>query len=63
LSIGITLAITAYFIYEIWQLDVKTKILNEEDNQGCIEDTTMSFVDPENDRKVCKFQHSIQELK
>jgi hypothetical protein len=41
LSVGIILAITAYFIYEIWQLDVKTKLFYEEDNQGCMEDTTM----------------------
>jgi hypothetical protein len=50
LYVGIILAITAYFIYEIWQLDVKAK----EDNQGCMEDTTMGFVNPENSRKVCK---------
>ena len=27
-SVWIILAITAYFNYEIWQLDVKTKFLN-----------------------------------
>jgi hypothetical protein len=37
----------------------QNKFLYEEDNQGCIEDTTMGFVDPENARKVCKLEHSI----
>jgi hypothetical protein len=52
-----------FYICKIWQLDVNTKFFYEEDNQGCMEDTTLGFVDPENARNVCKLQRSIQELK
>ena len=53
-SIRILLAITAYYDYEIWQMDVKTAFLNG----NLLEDVYMTqlegFASPENSGKVCK---------
>ena len=53
-SIRILLAITVYYDYEIWQMDVKTAFLNG----NLIEDVYMTqpegFVNPESSHKVCK---------
>ena len=53
-SIRILLAISAYYDYEIWQMDVKTAFLNG----NLLEDVYMTqskgFVSPENSRKVYK---------
>ncbi|KAJ9566025.1 LOW QUALITY PROTEIN: hypothetical protein OSB04_001991 [Centaurea solstitialis] len=58
-SIRILLAISTYFNYEIWQMDVKTVFLNGK----LIEDVYMlqpdGFVDPKNPNKVCKLLKSI----
>ncbi|KAJ9563088.1 hypothetical protein OSB04_008248 [Centaurea solstitialis] len=62
-SIRILMAISAYFDYEIWQMDVKTAFLNGK----LIEDVYMQqpegFVDPKNPNKVCKLLKSIYGLK
>ncbi|PKI39011.1 hypothetical protein CRG98_040609 [Punica granatum] len=53
-SIRILLAITAYYDYEIWQMDVKTAFLNGR----LLEDVYMTqpegFVDPQSAGKVCE---------
>ena len=53
-SIRILLAITTYYDYEIWQMDVKTTFLNK----NLLEDVYMTqpegFVNPKNVGKVCK---------
>ena len=58
-SIRILLAITAYYDYEIWQMDVKRAFLNG----NLLEDVYMTqpegFVNPKNSGKVCKLQRSI----
>ena len=62
-SIMILLSITAHMDYEIWQMDVKTAFLN-----GSLEET-IYIVQPEGfiakgqEKKVCKLQKSIYELK
>ncbi|KAJ9552008.1 hypothetical protein OSB04_016053 [Centaurea solstitialis] len=61
-SIRILMAISAYFNYEIWQMDVKTAFLN-----GKLEDVYMEqpegFIDTKNPNKVCKLLKSIYGLK
>ncbi|KAJ9536811.1 hypothetical protein OSB04_un000035 [Centaurea solstitialis] len=62
-SIRILMDISAYFNYEIWQMDVKTAFLNGK----LIEDIYMGqpegFEDPKNPNKVCKLLKSIYGLK
>ena len=62
-SIRILLAVTAYYDYEIWQMDVKTTFLNG----NLLEDVYMTqpegFVNPKNSEKLCKLQRSIYGLK
>ncbi|RVX12712.1 Retrovirus-related Pol polyprotein from transposon TNT 1-94 [Vitis vinifera] len=62
-SIRILLSITAYYDYEIWQMDVKTAFLN-----GHLEETIYmvqpeGFVIKDQEQKVCKLQRSIYGLK
>nr|GFC97391.1 retrotransposon protein, putative, Ty1-copia subclass [Tanacetum cinerariifolium] len=61
-AIRILIAITAYYDYEIWQMDVKTAFLD-----GCLyEDIYMEqpegYVDPKYLNRVCKLQRSIYGL-
>ena len=61
-SVRIMLAITAFYDYEIWQMDVKTAFLN-----GFLEEQLYmmqpeGFVDPKGANKVCKLQRSIYGL-
>ena len=59
--VRIMLAITAFYDYEIWQMDVKTAFLN-----GFLKELYMiqqkGFVDPKGANKVCKLQRSIYGL-
>ena len=62
-STRILLAITAYYDYDIWKMDVKTAFLNG----NLLEDVYMTqpegFVDPKYPDRVCKLQRSINGLK
>ena len=58
-SVRITLAVAAYFDYEIWQMDVKTAFLNGNFTEDVYMIQPEGFVDPENASKVCKLQKSI----
>ena len=56
------LAITPFYDYEIWQMDVKTAFLN-----GFLEEELYmmqpeGFIDPKDANKVCKLQQSIYGL-
>jgi hypothetical protein len=62
-SIRIILAITAYFDYEIWQMDVKIAFLNGKLTEDVYMTQPKGFVDPTNAEKVCKLQKSIYGLK
>ena len=61
-SIRILMAISAYFNYEIWQMDVKTAFLNGKLKEDVYMVQPDGFADPENPNKVCKLLKSIYEL-
>ncbi|GJX33121.1 retrotransposon protein, putative, ty1-copia subclass [Tanacetum coccineum] len=62
-AIWILIAITAFYDYEIWQMDVKTAFLNGYLNEDIYMVQPKGFVDPNHPRKVCKLQRSIYGLK
>ncbi|KAJ9552498.1 hypothetical protein OSB04_016543 [Centaurea solstitialis] len=62
-SIRILMAISAYFNYEIWQMDVKTAFLNEKLTEDVYMEQPEGFEDPKNPNKVCKLLKSIYGLK
>ncbi|KAJ9544171.1 hypothetical protein OSB04_023878 [Centaurea solstitialis] len=62
-SIRILMAISAYFNYEIWQMDVKTAFLNGKLTEDVYMQQPEGFVDPKNPNKVCKLLKSIYGLK
>ncbi|KAJ9538856.1 hypothetical protein OSB04_031589 [Centaurea solstitialis] len=62
-SIRILMAISAYFNYEIWQMDVKTAFLNGKLTKDVYMEQPEGFEDPKNPNKVCKLLKSIYGLK
>ncbi|KAJ9544634.1 hypothetical protein OSB04_024341 [Centaurea solstitialis] len=62
-SIRILMAISAYFNYEIWQMDVKKAFLNGKLTEDVYMQQPEGFVDPKNPNKVCKLLKSIYGLK
>ncbi|KAJ9564284.1 hypothetical protein OSB04_000250 [Centaurea solstitialis] len=62
-SIRILMAISAYFNYEIWQMDVKTAFLNGKLTEDVYMEQPEGFEDPKNPNKVCKLLKSIYRLK
>ncbi|KAJ9561918.1 hypothetical protein OSB04_007078 [Centaurea solstitialis] len=62
-SIRILMAISAYFNYEIWQMDVKTAFLNGKLTEDVYMEQPEGFEDPKNPNKVCKLLKSIYGLK
>ncbi|KAJ9556017.1 hypothetical protein OSB04_010631 [Centaurea solstitialis] len=62
-SIWILMAISAYFNYEIWQMDVKTAFLNGKLTKDVYMQQPEGFVDPKNPNKICKLPKSIYGLK
>jgi hypothetical protein len=62
-SVQILLAITAYFDYQIWQMDVKMAFLNENLTKDVYMTQPKGFVDPKHAGKKCKLQNSIYGLK
>nr|ABA97705.1 retrotransposon protein, putative, Ty1-copia subclass [Oryza sativa Japonica Group] len=62
-SIRIVLTIAAYFDYEIWQMDVKTALLNGNLDEDVYMTQPKGFVDPQSAKKICKLQKSIYGLK
>ncbi|GJX80899.1 retrotransposon protein, putative, ty1-copia subclass [Tanacetum coccineum] len=61
-AIRILISITAYYDYEIWQMDVKTAFLNSYLDEDIYMVQPKGFVDPNHSRKVCKLQRSIYGL-
>ena len=53
------LAISAFYDYEIWQMDVKTAFLNGFLTKELYMLQLEGFVDPKGANKVCKLQQSI----
>ncbi|GJX38770.1 retrotransposon protein, putative, ty1-copia subclass [Tanacetum coccineum] len=62
-AIRILISIAAFYIYEIWQMDVKTAFLNGYLDEDIYMVQPEGFVDPNHPRKVCKLQRSIYGLK
>ncbi|KAJ9566348.1 hypothetical protein OSB04_002314 [Centaurea solstitialis] len=62
-SIRILMAISAYFNYEIWKIDVKTAFLNGKLTEDVYMEQPGGFEDPKNPNKVCKLLKSIYGLK
>ncbi|GKB78782.1 retrotransposon protein, putative, ty1-copia subclass [Tanacetum coccineum] len=62
-AIRILISITAFYDYEIWQMDVKTTFLNGYLDEDIYMVQPEGFVDPIHPRKVCKLQRSIYGLK
>ncbi|KAJ9543849.1 hypothetical protein OSB04_023556 [Centaurea solstitialis] len=62
-SIRILMAISAYFNYEIWQMDVKTAFLNGKLTEDVYMEQPEGFIGPKNPNKVCKLLKSIYGLK
>jgi hypothetical protein len=62
-SVRILLAITAYFDYGIWQMDVKTAFHNGNLTEDVYMTQPEGFVDPKHAGKICKLQKFIYGLK
>ncbi|KAJ9566883.1 hypothetical protein OSB04_002849, partial [Centaurea solstitialis] len=62
-SIRILMAISVYFNYEIWQMNVKTAFLNGKLTEDVYMEQPEGFEDPKNPNKVCKLLQSIYGLK
>ncbi|GJR43573.1 putative RNA-directed DNA polymerase [Tanacetum coccineum] len=62
-AIRILIAITVYYDYEIWQMDVKTAFLNSRLNEDVYMVQPEGFVNPKHTGRVCKLQRSIYGLK
>ena len=56
------LAIAAFYVYEIWQMDVKTAFLNGFLKEELYMMQPEGFVNPKGANKVCKLQRSIYGL-
>nr|GFB23176.1 retrotransposon protein, putative, Ty1-copia subclass [Tanacetum cinerariifolium] len=62
-AIRILIAITTYYDYEIWQMDVKTAFLNGRLDEDIYMEQPEGYVDPKYPNRVCKLQRSIYGLK
>ena len=62
-SIRILLAVAAHYDYEIWQMDVKTTLLNGILEEDVYMTQPQGFIDPKVAKKVCKLHRSIYGLK
>ncbi|GJV35067.1 putative reverse transcriptase domain-containing protein [Tanacetum coccineum] len=62
-AIRTLLAISAFYDYEIWQMDVKTSFLNGYLSEDVYMVQPKCFVDPKHPNKVCKLQRPIYGLK
>ncbi|GKB65204.1 retrotransposon protein, putative, ty1-copia subclass [Tanacetum coccineum] len=62
-AIRIVIAITAFYDYEIWQMDVKTGFLNGYLNEEVYMEQPEGFVSQKYLNRVCKLKHSIYGLK
>ncbi|KAL0448696.1 UNVERIFIED_CONTAM: Retrovirus-related Pol polyprotein from transposon RE2 [Sesamum latifolium] len=62
-SIRILLAISAYYDYEIWQMDVKKAFLNGFIEEEIYMDQSVGFISIEEEQKFCCLHRSIYGLK
>ena len=62
-SICTLLTVAAYYKYKIWQMDVKTVLLNGYLEKDIYMEQPMDFTSGDGDHRVCKLQRSIYGLK
>ncbi|KAL0287274.1 UNVERIFIED_CONTAM: Retrovirus-related Pol polyprotein from transposon RE1 [Sesamum radiatum] len=62
-SIRILLAITAWYDYEIWQMNIKTTSLNSYVEEDIFMDQSEGFTSIGEEQKICHLQRSIYGLK
>nr|GEU36398.1 hypothetical protein [Tanacetum cinerariifolium] len=62
-SIRILIAISAFYDYDIWKMDVKTAFLNGHLSEDVYMVQPEGFIDLKHPNKVCKLQRSIYGLK
>nr|GEV14718.1 hypothetical protein [Tanacetum cinerariifolium] len=62
-AIRILIAISAYYDYDIWKMDVTTAFLNDFLGEEIYMEQPEGFIDPSHHKKVCKLQKSIYGLK
>nr|GEV74566.1 retrotransposon protein, putative, Ty1-copia subclass [Tanacetum cinerariifolium] len=62
-AIRIFIAITAFYDYEIWQMDVKIAFLNGYFSEKVYMEQPEGFVNPAHPNRVCKLKRSIYGLK
>ncbi|GKC19693.1 retrotransposon protein, putative, ty1-copia subclass [Tanacetum coccineum] len=62
-AIRILIVIVAFYDYEIWQMDVKTAVLNGHLSEEVYMVQLEGFVNPKYLNQVCKLKHSIYVLK
>nr|GEX63518.1 hypothetical protein [Tanacetum cinerariifolium] len=62
-AIRILIAIATYYDYEIWQMDVKTVVLNGHLSEEVYMNKPKGFVNPKFSNRVCKLNHFIYGLK
>ncbi|GKA99100.1 retrotransposon protein, putative, ty1-copia subclass [Tanacetum coccineum] len=62
-AIRILIAIAAYYVYEIWQMDVQTAFLNGHLSEEVYMTQPEGFVNPKYPNHVCKLKRSIYGLK
>ncbi|GJU90803.1 retrotransposon protein, putative, ty1-copia subclass [Tanacetum coccineum] len=62
-AIRILIAITAFYNYKIWQMDVKIVFLNRYLNKEVYMEQLEGFVSQKYPNRVCKLKHSIYGLK
>ncbi|GKC96320.1 retrotransposon protein, putative, ty1-copia subclass [Tanacetum coccineum] len=62
-AIRILIVIVAFYDYEIWQMDVKTAVLNGHLSEEVYMVQLEGFVNPKYLNQVCKLKHSIYGLK
>ncbi|GKC20872.1 retrotransposon protein, putative, ty1-copia subclass [Tanacetum coccineum] len=62
-AIRILIAISVFYDYEIWKMDVKTVFLNGYLDEDINMVQPKGFVDPKHPKKACKLQRSIYGLK
>nr|GFA48910.1 retrotransposon protein, putative, Ty1-copia subclass [Tanacetum cinerariifolium] len=62
-AIRILIAIAAYYDYEIWQMAVKTAVLNGRLDEDIYMEQLEGYADPKYPNRVCKLQRSIYGLK
>ena len=63
ISVRLILAIVAHMDLELYQMDVKTAFCNGELDKEIYMDQSLCFESKRQERKVCKFQRSIYDLK